>query len=536
MSGDQGRITKLFSWVVTSVAAPSSQARRLTVVVAGAYALGALLPFWVLDDPSSGAAFFPAAGVTLAALAMTNRRIWAPLVVAVGVTEFVIDRAHDQSVAMAFGFALANMAEPVLGATLLQRWVSPRRPPRLQLAGFVAGAVLLGPCLGAAIGATTASLAGDAEWPTTFVHWWMGDGLGVLIVATPIVAARYFRVRPSNWVPRQATFSIVLGLLGVVIALVSATSLVEAPVAYLLLPILMLVALRGGVQGVGLVALPIAFITSWGAATGNGYLATLTHGQSAVVMIQFLLGVTVLSAHVLAVETSERMAMESALRRSRLAEADARLASIAATAAVRETIAREVHDLVGSTVNVLVLQAGAARVTLDTDPERTRRLLVSMEQVGRETLRELDQVLRDDAPESNDPQEHVSLDRVAELVDAMVEAGCEIDLRYEGEARPLGLLVDRSAFRIVQESLTNMVKHSGQHRASVLIEYESDSILLRVEDDGSGPSDTVVPGRGLIGIRERVAALGGDLRIELPECGGFAVEARLPTVLERARP
>jgi signal transduction histidine kinase len=204
--------------------------------------------------------------------------------------------------------------------------------------------------------------------------------------------------------------------------------------------------------------------------------------------------------------------------------------ALAAAAAERTTIARELHDLVGHTMNVMVVQAGAGRRILDTDPERARQALASIEESGRVALDELDWLLgllRPDVPADLAPQP--GLDGLPELFERFGAAGITVDHVVAGDRTPLPRALDLSAFRIVQEALTNALKHSGAARATVTIRYREDDVELEVADEGSAHTgDTYREGRGLIGIAERVAVFGGHVRHGRTDGGGFRVLATLP--------
>ena len=195
----------------------------------------------------------------------------------------------------------------------------------------------------------------------------------------------------------------------------------------------------------------------------------------------------------------------------------------------RTRIAREVHDVLAHTVSVMVVQAEAADDLLDRDIARSRASLRSIQDTGRDALGELRRllgVLRDDRSESErEPQP--GLHRLDELVGQLREAGVPVVVVREGELRPLSPGIDLCAFRIVQEALTNTLKHAGPASASVVIHYGVRSLDVHVTDDGRGAQRTN-GGHGLVGIRERVAMYGGRLDFGNGEHGGFEVHARLP--------
>jgi signal transduction histidine kinase len=185
-------------------------------------------------------------------------------------------------------------------------------------------------------------------------------------------------------------------------------------------------------------------------------------------------------------------------------------------------IARELHDVIAHSVSVIVVQAAAANDVFDARPDQARTALGSIEAAGRETLRELRQLLG--AVTGPAP----GLDRLAELAEPLRAAGLAVTVAGpDGPAVPAG--VGAPAYRIVQEALTNTLRHAGATRASVLVRQVGGALELDVRDDGrGGPVPAATGGRGLAGMRERAVALGGTLDAgPLPD-GGFGVRARLP--------
>jgi signal transduction histidine kinase len=222
-----------------------------------------------------------------------------------------------------------------------------------------------------------------------------------------------------------------------------------------------------------------------------------------------------------------------ARRLERAREADSR----AARAEERSRIARELHDVVAHHVSVMTVQAGAARRILHRDPEAVQDALSTIEQMGRTALGEMRRlvgVLRTEAePARSELSPQPGVHDVSGLVDQLRETGLQVQLWVEGESRSLSPGVDLAAFRLVQEALTNTLKHAGpQARAWVRIQYADRQLEIEVEDDGRGlvaglgrPGGN---GHGLVGMRERVALYGGDLRIGPRSGGGFEVRARFP--------
>lgn len=202
-----------------------------------------------------------------------------------------------------------------------------------------------------------------------------------------------------------------------------------------------------------------------------------------------------------------------------------------AVAEERARIARELHDVVSHTLGVIVLQAGAERVA--PEESSARETLASIERAGREALTEMGRLvgmLRSDEVEERMPQP--GLARLDEVVERVREAGIDVELVVEGDPRTLPASVDVSAFRIVQEALTNTVRHSKSSRARVLLRWEPTALEIQVADDGIGPpaesGRREGGGHGLVGIRERVALFGGVLATGRSDLGGYLLTARLP--------
>jgi signal transduction histidine kinase len=213
----------------------------------------------------------------------------------------------------------------------------------------------------------------------------------------------------------------------------------------------------------------------------------------------------------------------AALQRER--EADAR----AAAAEERARIARELHDLLSHSVSVMVVQAAAERSAVGTDRAAPGPALESIERTGRQALAEMRRLftlLRSGAPAELAPQP--TLAELDALVAHVRQAGLPVELRTEGEADGVPPGVALCAYRIVQEALTNVIKHAGPAEASVLVRFGDDALELEVRDDGRSPASASGLGNGLAGMRERVALYGGELEAGAQNGGGFVVKARLP--------
>jgi signal transduction histidine kinase len=196
----------------------------------------------------------------------------------------------------------------------------------------------------------------------------------------------------------------------------------------------------------------------------------------------------------------------------------------------RARIARELHDLVAHNVSVMVVQAGAERHALSGEQAETRETLAAIEQSGRQALAEARRLLgmlrRDGEPDALEPQP--GLEQLGTLVEHVRRAGLPVGLTVDGEAAPLPAGLDLCAYRIVQEGLTNALKHAGAGaRAEVRVAYAPEALEIDVRDDGRGGAVDGA-GHGLIGMRERVALYGGELAAGPRPEGGFGVHARLP--------
>lgn len=202
----------------------------------------------------------------------------------------------------------------------------------------------------------------------------------------------------------------------------------------------------------------------------------------------------------------------------------------------RARIAREIHDVVAHSVSLMVVQAGAARRLLDRDPVRSHEALLAVESVGREAVHELRRVmglLRSAPVGELSPQP--GIDRIPALVDRARASGLDVSLVQVGESGAVNPGVELAAYRVVQEALTNTVKHAAASRAEVVLAWSPETLSIRVTDDGRGPhvdGTSRSRGHGLVGMRERVAAYGGSFRADAAESGGFEVEARIPLAAE----
>jgi signal transduction histidine kinase len=196
----------------------------------------------------------------------------------------------------------------------------------------------------------------------------------------------------------------------------------------------------------------------------------------------------------------------------------------------RARIARELHDVVAHAMSVMVVQAGAARSVIDDDPSAARIAIGRIEATGRDgmaEMRRLIAILKDDGHDAElAPQP--GLAQLDALVETVRAAGVPVEVVTEGSRRELPSGLDLIAYRVVQEGLTNVIKHAGRANARVVLGWQPDGLEIEMADDGRSSALPSIPGHGLIGMRERVALYGGSLETGPRPGGGFALRARLP--------
>jgi signal transduction histidine kinase len=225
---------------------------------------------------------------------------------------------------------------------------------------------------------------------------------------------------------------------------------------------------------------------------------------------------------------------EAAEVRAARAESEREAAARVAVAEERARIARELHDVVAHAVSVMVLQVGAVRHRLPSALAEDRDALRGVERAGRRALAEMRRLLaamrREDEEVEFAPQP--GLDGLDSLLDEVGRAGLPVALHLEGEPFPLPRGIDLSAYRIVQEGLTNALKHARASDADVTVRYRPDELEIEVRDNGDGTGSSDGLGHGLVGIRERVKIYGGDMSARPAPEGGFVLNTRLPVVEE----
>lgn len=221
---------------------------------------------------------------------------------------------------------------------------------------------------------------------------------------------------------------------------------------------------------------------------------------------------------------------EAAEERASQAERERETAARIAVAEERARIARELHDIVAHAVSVMVLQVGAVRHQLPEASVQSKDALEGVEQAGRTALAEMRRLLgaMRHADDDLELAPHPGLDSLDSLLDEVRRAGLPVRLQVDGDALALPGALGLSAYRIIQEGLTNALKHAGAGQADVVVRYGADELRIEIRDDGSGTSTNDGLGHGLIGIRERVKIYGGQMTAEAAPGGGFVLSATLP--------
>jgi len=252
-----------------------------------------------------------------------------------------------------------------------------------------------------------------------------------------------------------------------------------------------------------------------------------THGASELFFVPLFFAIGWLAGYALR-ERAEQA--EAAEVRAALAEREREATARVAVAEERARIARELHDIVAHAVSVMVLQVGAVRHKLGDELAEDGEALKGVERTGRSALAEMRRLLAamgsdgDRAERAPQP----GIDRLEALAEEVGRAGLPVRLHLEGEPVPIPLPIDLSAYRIVQEGLTNALKHARAQHADVTVRYRPDELQLEVRDDGRGAASTDGLGHGLVGVRERVKIYGGEMTAGPATGGGFVLTTRLP--------
>lgn len=273
-----------------------------------------------------------------------------------------------------------------------------------------------------------------------------------------------------------------------------------------------------------LIGLAVIVLSIWGAIT----FANQPHGPGDYLQSGLLLGAAWVAGRAVWYRFAQAMSAE---RRAVMAENEATQFAQQSVVLERARIARELHDIVSHGLSLMIIQAGAAERVLDTNKPKVDKALQAIQNVGRDALVEMQRLLAvlrlDDPDHGLAPQP--SLNQLDQLIIAVRTAGLPVDLTIDGEIRKLPPGLDLCLYRLIQEALTNALKHAGHSPTRVSLHYGADHVDLEVIDIGTLETmPAATGGHGLIGMRERVAAYGGRLETGALPGGGFAVRASLP--------
>src|SRR5262245_2735808 len=251
------------------------------------------------------------------------------------------------------------------------------------------------------------------------------------------------------------------------------------------------------------------------------------HSTAEQIFIPLVFGISWLAGFALRGQAEQA---EDAEVRAAQAEREREAAARIAVAEERARIARELHDIVAHAVSVMVLQVGAVRHKLPDELDDDREALRGVERAGRTALAEMRRLLAAMRREGDEPEltPQPGLNGLDSMLDELGRAGLPVRLHVDGQPFPLPPAVDLSAYRIVQEGLTNALKHARATSVDVTVCYRPDVLELEVRDDGRGSATSDGMGHGLVGIRERVKIYGGEMSAQPAPGGGFVLSTRLP--------
>ena len=507
----------------------------LFLAVAAAHAAGTAVVYQLNHLTSAGEVFFPAAGVTVAALLLVPRRWWWIVLSATFITELAADLIIGEVAVTAVGSALANTAEPALGAALVL-WAVHGRPMlsrRRDLAAYVVGAAALGSALGALIGATATRFTHPhGPFLTVFARWWTGDALGVLIVGGIILAW----LTHDSWAARSRFAAAEGILLAVTVCLVTWVVFWRwsPALAYLALVPLGWAAIRFGTKGATAAGAVVAVLAEWATGTGHGLFAVLgrSHDQ-ALWFLQLFLAVAILGGLMLAAAVAEVRRAEAALRASESAEREARLAASQAQAAERNRLARELHDSVSQALFSMTMHAGTAQLAIEKaglgEESPAARAVARLRALTAGALAEMRALIFELRPGALAEEGLVSaLRRQATAISA--REGVQISVEGPEERLGLSQTAEEHCYRLILEAWNNTVKHADARTVTTMIDAGGGAITVRVSDDGRGFDKAAVqPGHlGLQTMRERAAAAGAAFDLASAPGAGTTICLRLP--------
>lgn len=380
--------------------------------------------------------------------------------------------------------------------------------PRDVRIAVIAGVVQIGGTFGEA-----SHHRHNSCWWTSSCHGWTHlDGWAVVLLALGPLALLLRRRHPR---------AVLLATFAIAIAYV-ARGYPEGP-NYVSVVIAFVTAVMAGERAIALTVLAAAWaVALWlPAALGNAGTPNLLAALSIAAWLLVLLAVAV----------GVRVRVERVAEARRIREQEARQRA----SDERLRIARELHDVLAHNISLINVQSGVALHLIDQQPEQARTALAAINEASAEALSEVRSALSALRGDGEQPPRAptAGLDGLNELVSRASAGGIDVSLDVRGERRPLSASVDLAAFRIVQESLTNVVRHAGATAANVQMTYGDGELTLQIDDNGLGASASENGGSGIAGMRERAVALGGRLDAGPGPDGGFRVSAHLPIAMQR---
>jgi len=494
----------------------------LFLAVVAAHAAGTAAVYQFSHHASAGEVFFPAAGVTVAALLLVPRRWWPVVLAGAFGSELAADVILGEAAGTAIGSALATTAEPALGAVLVLRALDgrPQLSRRRELATFVLCAAVVAPALGALIGAVATRFTHPhGPFLTVFARWWTGDALGVLIVGSLILAWLTREASPVR--PRHALFE--GSLLAVMTCLVTWLAFWRWPpeLAYLALVPLGWAAIRFGTRGATAAGAVIAVFAEWATAADHGLFAAVSHTHDrALWFLQLFLAVIFLGGLMMAAAVAEVSRAEAALRASQATE--------------RNRLARELHDSVSQALFSMTMHASTAQLALVkaglAENSPAARAVARLRTLTAGALAEMRALIFELRPGALAEEGLVSaLRRQATAISAREEVQITID----GPDSRLNLApaAEEHAYRLVLEAWHNTVKHAGAAAITTTITAGAAAVTVQVTDNGRGfDPASVPPGHlGLQTMRERAAAIGATFHLASAPGKGITITFQMPS-------
>jgi signal transduction histidine kinase len=521
-----------WAWLLTGARLGGA---ALFLGVAAAHAAGTAVVYQFNHLTSAGEVFFPAAGVTVALLLLLSRRWWLIVLAATLASELAADLILGEVAVTAIGSALANTAEPVLGAVVVLRAVGgcPRLNHRRDLTAFMLGAVIAGPVMGALIGATATRFTHPhVPFPTVFARWWTGDALGVLIVGSLILAwlSRDWRAtRPRFAVFESSLLTVITFLLVWLVFWQWSPAL-----AYLALVPLGWAAIRFGTRGAAAAGAAIAVLAEWATDTGHGLFAVISHNHGqALWSLQLFLAVALLGGLMMAAAVAEVSRAEAALRASENAERDARLAAQQAHTSERARLARELHDSISQALFSMTMHAGTAQLAMAKagleEGSPAAQAVGQLRTLTAGALAEMRALIFEMRPGALAEEGLVSaLRRQAAAISAREDV--QITVTGPEERLALPAAAEEHCYRLVLEAWHNTVKHAAAAAMTATITADDAGVTVELADDGHGfDPGTVPPGHlGLQTMRERAAAIGATFDLASTPGLGTTIRLRLP--------